>query len=202
MDQALTFKNKGNDYFKNKDYKKAIEFYTKAIDLNSMDATYYGNRAACYFSMRDYKNCIKDCNEALGIDPKFAKALLRKGRSLYYLGKFDEGKACLEQAKSIDSSDKTLAQEISGISQTAAAFKGAEASFSSRDYKSAVEGFKRALQLCAELVPARIKAIESLAKTGDTKTALNLCTSYGPDLAQNVDFLYAKGLALTYDGQV
>jgi len=201
QNQALNYKNKGNDHFKNKEYSKAIEAYTKAIGLNSMDATYYGNRAACYFAMRDYEKCIRDCDDALEVDPKFAKAYLRKGRSLYYLAKFDEAKTCLQKARELDSSDKSLNQEISGISQTVTAYNSAESHFSSGDLKHALDDYKRALMLCPELVPARIKSIECLAKTGDTKAAVDLANMYSPDLSTNVNFLYVKGLALTYHGQ-
>ena len=88
-DKALNFKNKGNEHFKNKEYNKAIECYSQAITLNTMDPTYYGNRAACYFAMRKYDKCIEDCNDAIDLDPKFVKAWARKGRSLMYLARFN-----------------------------------------------------------------------------------------------------------------
>ncbi len=66
-DQALEFKNQGNEYFKKKDYTKAVECYTKAIsktnfhpksnfslDLNPIEPSYYANRAACYLSLKKY----------------------------------------------------------------------------------------------------------------------------------------------------
>jgi len=88
-ERAKSFKEQGNQYFKNKDYSKAIEYYSKAIDLNPMDPAYYGNRAACYFAMHNYQKCIDDSNDAINIDANFVKGWSRKGRSLFYLAKFN-----------------------------------------------------------------------------------------------------------------
>jgi tetratricopeptide (TPR) repeat protein len=84
--KAIQFKNEGNEYFKKKEYQKAVESYTKAINLNPMDPSYYGNRAASYLGMKKYNKCIDDCNETLNIDPNFGKALMRKGRAYFCLG--------------------------------------------------------------------------------------------------------------------
>lgn len=81
------------------------------------------------------------------------------------------------------------------------AFNSAESHYSCGDFKHALDDLKHSLRLCPELVPARIKSIECLAKTGDTKAAVDLANTYSPDLSTNVNFLYVKGLALTYHGQ-
>lgn len=200
-ERAIALKEKGNQYFKNHEYTKAIENYTQAINLNPMDPTYYGNRAACYFGMKKYDKCIEDCNNALDIDSKFTKAWMRKGRSLLYLGQFDEAKKCLQKAKEIEPSNSTLKQELNELSLVQSSVQNADTNFNSGDYKKALDGYKSALQICPDLVPARIKSIEALAKTGDTQTAVELCNRYGTELSGNVDFLYAKGLTLCYHGK-
>lgn len=48
---AQNFKEQGNDYFKGKRYREAIDFYTQGLDAKPTDATLqealYCNRAAC-----------------------------------------------------------------------------------------------------------------------------------------------------------
>ena len=45
---AATLKTKGNTAYQKKDYAKAAEYYTKAIDVTpTPEAIYYSNRAAC-----------------------------------------------------------------------------------------------------------------------------------------------------------
>ncbi|MBE3050007.1 hypothetical protein IMZ48_47400 [Candidatus Bathyarchaeota archaeon] len=43
--QATAFKNDGNKAFLAHDWPKAIELYTKAIELNDQDPTFFSNRA-------------------------------------------------------------------------------------------------------------------------------------------------------------
>jgi serine/threonine-protein phosphatase 5 len=44
-EQAVAFKNEGNTAFAAHDWPKAIELYTKAIELNDKEPVYYSNRA-------------------------------------------------------------------------------------------------------------------------------------------------------------
>lgn len=45
QEQAVALKNEGNKAFAEHDWPKAIELYTKAIELDDTVATYYSNRA-------------------------------------------------------------------------------------------------------------------------------------------------------------
>jgi serine/threonine-protein phosphatase 5 len=50
-EQATALKNEGNKAFAAHDWPKAIEFYTKAIELNGKEKTYYSNRAQVSLSL-------------------------------------------------------------------------------------------------------------------------------------------------------
>lgn len=82
----------GNSLFKTGKYEKAIEFYTRAIDLSPGDteekASYFCNRAACHQQVHAYKSVISDCESALAINPNHAKALLRRAIALEGLEKW------------------------------------------------------------------------------------------------------------------
>jgi serine/threonine-protein phosphatase 5 len=47
-EQAVAFKNEGNKAFVAHDWPTAIDFYTKAIDLNDKEPAYYSNRAQVF----------------------------------------------------------------------------------------------------------------------------------------------------------
>lgn len=89
-EQALIFKNEGNERYKAKDYKGAISLYTKAIKLDATNPAYYGNRAASYLMLASYKEADADCDTILSLDSSNVKAHFRKVSALKGMGKYDE----------------------------------------------------------------------------------------------------------------
>ncbi|GAB2274116.1 Hsp70-Hsp90 organizing protein 2 [Dionaea muscipula] len=92
--EAQKEKEAGNAAYKKKDFDTAIGHYTKAIELDDEDISFWTNRAAVYLEMGKYEECIKDCDHAvergreLRSDFKMiARALTRKGTALVKLAK-------------------------------------------------------------------------------------------------------------------
>ncbi|PBP26544.1 tetratricopeptide [Diplocarpon rosae] len=86
-EEAEAFKAAGNKFYKAKEYKKAIEEYTKAVQAVPSSATYLSNRAAAYISNGQYVNALDDCTRADELDPDNAKILLRLARIYTSLGR-------------------------------------------------------------------------------------------------------------------
>ncbi|XP_010455678.1 PREDICTED: hsp70-Hsp90 organizing protein 3 [Camelina sativa] len=93
-EKALKEKEEGNAAYKKKDFERAIECYTKAMELDDEDISYLTNRAAVYLELGKYNECIGDCDKAvergreLRSDFKMiARALTRKGSALVKLAK-------------------------------------------------------------------------------------------------------------------
>ncbi|TVY56005.1 DnaJ-like protein subfamily C member 7-like protein, partial [Lachnellula suecica] len=86
-EEAEAFKNAGNKYYKAKEYKKAIEEYTKAVEAQPSSATYLNNRAAAYISAGQYKLALEDAMRADELDPQNPKILLRLARVYTSLGR-------------------------------------------------------------------------------------------------------------------
>ena len=61
---AAKMRHESNDLFRNKQYLAAIEGYTKAIELYSLDAVVWGNRAATYMQLHDYASALADVQQA------------------------------------------------------------------------------------------------------------------------------------------
>eukprot|EP00270_Netrium_digitus_P013304 TRINITY_DN439_c0_g1_i5.p1 TRINITY_DN439_c0_g1~~TRINITY_DN439_c0_g1_i5.p1 ORF type:complete len:591 (+),score=224.37 TRINITY_DN439_c0_g1_i5:175-1947(+) len=91
---ALKEKEEGNAAYKKKDFEKAIQHYTNAIELDDSDVSFITNRAAVYLEMGNYEECIKDCDRAVErgrevhADYKMiARALTRKGAAFVKMAK-------------------------------------------------------------------------------------------------------------------
>ncbi|PSR96523.1 Translocon at the outer membrane of chloroplasts like [Actinidia chinensis var. chinensis] len=87
---AEVAKEKGNQAFKDKQYQKAISFYTEAIKLSGNNATYYSNRAAGYLELGSFLQAEADCTKAINLDKKNVKAYLRRGTAREMLGYYKE----------------------------------------------------------------------------------------------------------------
>lgn len=103
---AENFKNQGNDQFKIKQYKNAIEYYNKAIAVDVDDkkimSSLYLNRAACNLELKNYRKCINDCIEGLKFDPKNVKAYYRMAKAFFTIDKIDEALSALEFSLGLD----------------------------------------------------------------------------------------------------
>lgn len=91
LEKAQRCKNEGNVLFKMGKFDEAIASYNKAIEAcptsNKEElATYYQNRAAAYEHLKKYSAVKADCTKALELNPRYAKAFLRRARALEYIG--------------------------------------------------------------------------------------------------------------------
>jgi len=91
------YKEEGNKLFMKRNYKEAIEAYTKALE-KSISSTHYTNRALCYFKLQQWSTTIDDCRRAIELDPHSVKAYFFMGQSMCELFHFDEGIVHLKRA--------------------------------------------------------------------------------------------------------
>ncbi|KAF2762036.1 small glutamine-rich tetratricopeptide repeat-containing protein A [Pseudovirgaria hyperparasitica] len=85
-EEAEKLKGQGNAAMQKKDYKSAIEFYTKALDLTPLNPIYLSNRAAAYSGSQMHEEAKQDAEMAVAADPKYTKAWSRLGLAKYALG--------------------------------------------------------------------------------------------------------------------
>ena len=70
------------------DYQRAIDYYTKAIDLDPQIAGVYVNRAAAYESIGDPDQALQDLDKALAIESK-PEAYHNRGNIRFIKGDYD-----------------------------------------------------------------------------------------------------------------
>lgn len=89
-----------------KHFIKAVDLYTRAIELAPENAILYANRAAAHMRLENYGSALADASSAIDKDPKYIKVLLApacvvKERDEHCsactdLGKQNEGCRCLQ----------------------------------------------------------------------------------------------------------
>ena len=106
---AMREKEKGNELFKAKEFRSAIEAYTLSLKLDPDSPAVHSNRAAALMKQGRWHDAIADCTCALDLDPKYFKALMRRGAALLETGEAgSEARAVddLTAAAAIDPANK------------------------------------------------------------------------------------------------
>ncbi|KAK8589185.1 hypothetical protein V6N13_088051 [Hibiscus sabdariffa] len=89
MPDAKSEKELGNECFKQKKFKEAVDCYSRSITL-SPTAVAYANRAMAYLKIRKFQEAEDDCTEALNLDDRYIKAYSRRATARKELGKLKE----------------------------------------------------------------------------------------------------------------
>ena len=84
----------------NGNHEKAIEYYTKAIELNPDYADALNNRGACYDGLKEYEKALVDYNKAIELKPDYAVAYNNRGLCYKNLKEYE--KALADYTKAIE----------------------------------------------------------------------------------------------------
>ncbi|KAG9011137.1 Hsp90 cochaperone, partial [Tulasnella sp. 427] len=60
---AAALKDQGNKAFAAKDYNKAIELFSQAIELDGSNHVLYSNRSAAKAGLKDWAGALQDAEE-------------------------------------------------------------------------------------------------------------------------------------------
>lgn len=111
-EQAKTYKDEGNDYFKEKDYKKAVVSYTEGLKKKCTDpalnAVLYTNRAAAHFYLGNFRSALNDVAAARKLKPSHLKAVIRGALCHLELKNFAEAVSWCDEGLQIDPKEKKL----------------------------------------------------------------------------------------------
>ncbi|ETN46126.1 uncharacterized protein HMPREF1541_00310 [Cyphellophora europaea CBS 101466] len=101
----------GNKFFKAKDYDRAVQEYTKAVDADPSNATYLSNRAAAYISANKYDLALSDSLQANRLEPSNEKILHRLARVYTSLGRPQDALDTYSRIQNASSTDTAAARK-------------------------------------------------------------------------------------------
>jgi len=83
-------KEKGNEAFYAKDYEEAEAYYSRSLHFRADDPSCWANRALARLRIGNPGGALEDCEQGLALNPRYMKALHRKGKALYELQRYEE----------------------------------------------------------------------------------------------------------------
>ncbi len=83
---------KGKKMYQKSNYKEAIGYFEKVLDINPEDHVALNNKALCHLKEGDHKKALESINEAISIKPDFEDAYLNKAFILEKRGELEKAK--------------------------------------------------------------------------------------------------------------
>ena len=77
MSEYDKYRDKGRQYFKEGNYKKSLEFFSKAIECykenNDELHVLYSNRSAAFLALEKLDSALEDAERTINIKPEWSK---------------------------------------------------------------------------------------------------------------------------------
>jgi tetratricopeptide (TPR) repeat protein len=98
----VLYEGRGLSFYSKKDMGRAIEDFTKAIELYPEYALAYSNRGLAWSAIKRFDLAIKDFTRAIEIKPDFAVAYMNRGVAYKVTGSVKQALADFDKALSLD----------------------------------------------------------------------------------------------------
>lgn len=118
--------SKAQEYVENKEFSQAIEFFSKAININPDNYEYYYRRALAKQKIEDYYGALSDLESALRLNTNNTEIINQKGTIKYALGDYNNSVKDFQEVISIDSTYAVAYFNIGYIYSNNRNFRGAK----------------------------------------------------------------------------
>lgn len=152
---------------KENDLEKAVELFTKVLELDATDANALSQRAVCYLNMEKYDLSMFDMNLAIEHDPDYAFRYQCRGYLKARLQDFEGAVADYEKAVELEPEDAIALNNLALAQEQLGYAKKAKANFDKSDKLSGIkttEERAKERKLKAEKEKTPIKTVEENKK--------------------------------------
>ena len=203
MAEWETLKEKGNALFKQNKYEEAINYYERAIKINSSIEVLYSNKGTCEKCLKKYKEAIRDYKKALDINPKNTKNLNRLASVYIIVGNFGEAKMTQQKALNFEPNNSVYKEQMGTIEKIIEDEQKMKEKINENKFDEAEEICKKLLEKVpafSELKKDYIKILIENVKLQDALVFISKEITF-EDKMKDSEFDYLTALTLYFDGQ-
>ncbi|KAK6891325.1 Heat shock protein STI1 [Candida tropicalis] len=118
MTTADEYKAEGNKYFAAKEFEKAIDLFTKAIEVSpEPNHVLYSNRSGSYASLKNFTKALDDAQECIKINPSWPKGYTRLATAEFGLGNLEAAKESYNKCLSLDPNNNMAKEGLKSVEQ-------------------------------------------------------------------------------------
>ena len=110
--EARRLKDEGNAHTLKGEHAEALELYTRAIELDATQKTFFSNRCASRLALGDAAGALEDANDCVALDGRWPKAHYRRGAALEATGDYEEAAAAYFDALKLDEKNSGLKKAL------------------------------------------------------------------------------------------
>eukprot|EP00047_Mylnosiga_fluctuans_P002956 m.226749 g.226749 ORF g.226749 m.226749 type:complete len:528 (+) comp11472_c0_seq1:10-1593(+) len=199
---AVEAKEKGNEFYKKKEYAQAIEHYTIAIDMAPNEAAYLNNRSAAYMMLGKYDEAARDSQSAVSLEPANAKFHHRAAKCYVSLWRLTDAQRHYAEVLRLDEANQEAHKESKNVEQLFALERNVNDSFSNQLFNNAISLLERALQHAPAASKLRLRQAEAHLHMNNLDQAEQIAVQILRANAGNIEALYWRGLVLQRRGEV
>jgi len=202
--QADQKKEEGNQLYKTRNYREALEKYSEAIQMCPGTAAFYGNRSACHMMLSQFTQALEDAKNAVQLDTDFVKGYIRVAKCCISLGDVRSAEAALSKVLELDPAQGSnlVNAEQASLAQLKKFQADTEQAYQVKDYRKALFCIDRSLSVALASRPLKVARAECLAYLGRYGESQEIANDLLRLDNMNADAIYVRGLCLYYEDNV
>jgi len=203
--QADQKKEEGNQLYKTRNYREALQKYSEAIELCPQTAAFYGNRSACHMMLSQFTQALADAKNAVQLDAEFVKGYIRVAKCCISLGDVVSAEQALDRVLELDANaaaNGLVQQEQMSLAQLKKFQADTDQAYQVKDYRKALFCIDRSLSVALASRSLKVARAECLAYLGRYAEAQEIANDLLRLDNMNADAIYVRGLCLYYEDNV
>lgn len=193
-------KENGNQLYKVKQYKSALNLYTEAIELCPQISSYYSNRSACHMMLSNHREALEDARKATHLDPTLTKGYVRILKCAIALGEITTAENVIKQLNQLkDKSGINMNNETQSFNKLKQFELEAQKADGKKDFRKVIYCMDRCLDEAPTCTRYKLIKAEHLAFLGRYQEAQEIANNILHLDKSNADAIYVRGICLYYE---